>query len=452
MDLSIRSRRVVTPDGISAATIFVVNGEIVEIGPVDAPSDAREQIDAGNLYVLPGLVDAHVHVNEPGRTEWEGFTTATQAAAAGGYTTIIDMPLNCLPETTTVASLTAKREAARNQCWVNYGFWGGVVSNNQSHIKALADAGVLGYKCFLIYPGIEGFTMVTRGELEAAMPMVASTGLPLLVHAELAGPVDSAMAELDRNPETDWTRYSTYLRSRPDEAELEAISLLISLARKYGCRVHIVHLSSARALPLLRAAREEGLPITVETCPHYLYASAETIPDGATQFKCAPPIRSKQNQRELWMALVNGDIDLIATDHSPCPPEMKSFESGSFLKAWGGIPSLSLALPIVWTRARERGIPLTDVVRWMSSKPAELAGLGARKGRIEKGYDADLVVFDADALYPVTTDMLYYKHPISPYMGEILEGKVKTTFVGGQKGFDNGVFSGSPAGRECSRS
>lgn len=451
MQLSIRSRRVVTPQGTRPATILVDEGRILDIVSWDVSHTADEQIDAGDLYILPGLVDAHVHVNEPGRTEWEGFSTATRAAAAGGYTTIVDMPLNCLPETTTVPALEQKRQAARTQSWIDYGFWGGVVADNQPHLRELSQAGVLGFKCFLIYPGIEGFTMVDRDQLEAAMPIVASTGLPLLVHAELQGPIDAACKELARDPTTDWRKYATYLLSRPDEAELEAISLMIALSEKYACRVHIVHLSSARALPLLRDARKQGLPITVETCPHYLYAAAEDIPDGATQFKCAPPIRSRQNQEQLWSALLDGTIDLIATDHSPCPPAMKCFEKASFREAWGGISSLSLSLPLIWTRAMQRSIGMDDVIRWMSSKPAEFAGLGSRKGRIAGSYDADLVVFDPDVSYKVSEHQLHYRHPVSPYLEETLQGRVYMTFVRGQKVFDDGGFRGAPVGRECAR-
>jgi len=452
MDLSIRSRRVVTPQGTRPAAVIVDKGKILDVVSWNASPSADEQIDAGEFYVLPGMVDAHVHVNEPGRTEWEGFATATRAAAAGGYTTLVDMPLNCLPETTTVPALEQKRQAARTQSWIDYGFWGGVVADNQSHLRELSQVGVLCFKCFLIYPGIEGFTMVTRDQLEAAMPIVASTGLPLLVHAELAGPIDTARKELDNDPTTDWRKYATYLRSRPDAAELEAIALMIALSEKYDCRVHIVHLSSARALTLLQDARERGLKITVETCPHYLYASAEQIPDGATQFKCAPPIRSQQNQDQLWSALLNGTIDLIATDHSPCPPAMKCFESGSFLEAWGGISSLSLSLPLIWTRAKQRNIEIENVVSWMSSKPAELTGLSSRKGRIAASHDADLVVFDPDASYQVSEQQLHYRHPVSPYLGETLYGRVHMTFVRGQRVFDSGNFSVAPVGKECARS
>jgi allantoinase len=329
---------------------------------------------------------------------------------------------------------------------VDYGFWGGVVSGNLADIPDLAEAGVLGYKCFLIHPGIDGFTMVNRSELEAAMPAVARTGLPLLTHAELAEPIQAASRDL-RN----WQRYSTYLTSRPDAAEVLAIRLMIELCRKYQCPVHIVHLSSAEALPDLRAARGEGLPITVETCPHYLHFAAEEIPDGATAFKCAPPIRSRENRERLWQALRNGDIDLIATDHSPCLPDMKVRGGGSFEQAWGGIASLQVALAAVWTSAKQRGVSIEQIARWMSQQPAELAGLSHRKGAIEVGYDADLVVFDPDAKQQVDATRLEHRHPITPYAGETLEGSVEMTIVRGEKIFERGWFAPEPKGEQCFR-
>ena len=442
MVLNIRSRRVVLPEGVQPASIEIRAGKIAAVESYGRASG----IDAGDRFILPGLVDTHVHINEPGRTEWEGFRTATRAAAAGGYTTLVDMPLNNLPATTTVANLRAKESAARGQCLVDYGFWGGVVSGNLADIPELAEAGVLGYKCFLIHPGIDGFTMVNRSELEAAMPAVARTGLPLLTHAELAEPIQAASRDL-RN----WQRYSTYLASRPDAAEVLAIRLMIELCRKYQCPVHIVHLSSAEALPDLRAARGEGLPITVETCPHYLHFAAEEIPDGATAFKCAPPIRSRENRERLWQALRNGDIDLIATDHSPCLPDMKARGGGSFEQAWGGIASLQVALAAVWTSAKQRGVSIEQIARWMSGQPAELAGLSHRKGAIEVGYDADLVVFDPDAKQQVDATRLEHRHPITPYAGETLEGSVEMTIVRGEKIFERGWFAPEPKGEQCFR-
>lgn len=439
------ARRVVTPQGVRPAAILVEGERIHSVVSPDQIPEGCPVHDFGDAAILPGLVDSHVHINDPGRAEWEGFETATRAAAAGGYTLLVDMPLNCLPATTAVASLQAKRAAAQGRCRVDWAAWGGVVHDNQADIKALAGAGVPGFKCFLINPGIDGFTMVTESELRLALPHVARTGLPLLVHAELPGPIDRATTALAN---ADWSRYATYLESRPDEAELSAIRLMLSLCREYRFRLHIVHLSTSRALPELRAARATGLAVTVETCPHYLHLSAETIPDGATLNKCAPPIRSRENCERLWQGLKDKTIDLVVTDHSPCPPGMKRLGEGNFRTAWGGIASLSVALPLIWTEASKRGFTLADLAEWMAEGPARLAGCGNRKGRISAGYDADLVVFDADREFLVTEDKLYYRHPVSPYLGETLRGVVKATYLRGVPVFAEGGFPGEPAGRE----
>jgi allantoinase len=442
------SRRLVTPQGVRAGALLVEGERIRAVVPVGEVPCEVEVRDFGDAAILPGLVDSHVHINEPGRTEWEGFETATRAAAAGGYTMLVDMPLNCLPATTSVAALEAKRAAARGKCRVDWGAWGGVVADNQKDIEPLAEAGVLGFKCFLIHAGIDGFTMVTEEELRAALPHVARTGLPLLVHAELSGPVDAASAELEG---ADWRAYATYLKSRPDEAELAAIRLLISLCREFRFRLHVVHLSTSEGLALLRAAREEGLPVTVETCPHYLFASAEKIRDGATLWKCAPPIRSEANRERLWEGLRDGTIDLVATDHSPCPPAMKKMEQGSFREAWGGIASLPVALSVLWTGARRRGFGLEDIARWMASGPARLAGCFERKGRIAAGCDADFVVFDAEAKFVVKKEGLHQRHLVSPYLGEELCGVVTATYLRGECVFEDGRFLGGKRGREFRR-
>lgn len=442
------SRRVVTPQGIEAAAVIVEDGRILDVVTPDELPEGISSTDFGEAAILPGLVDSHVHINEPGRTEWEGFQTATRAAAAGGCTMLVDMPLNCLPPTTTVAALEEKRKAASGQCQVDWMAWGGVVSDNQADIEDLAAAGVPGFKCFLIHPGIDGFTMVDERELRAALPHVARTGLPLLVHAELPGPVAEATGRLAG---ADWSKYATYLQSRPDEAELSAIRLMLALCREYHFRLHIVHLATSRALELLRAAKSEGLPVSVETCPHYLHFSSGEIGDGATLFKCAPPIRSRENQEELWRGLREGVIDLVATDHSPCPPEMKRIAQRNFRTAWGGIASLSLALPVMWTEASGRGFTLADIARWMAKAPARLAGCEARKGSIAKDCDADFFVFEPEAEWIATEAQLPYRHHLSPYLGEKLCGVVKATYLRGNCVFPDGKFPREPMGREFRR-
>jgi len=443
-----RSRRVVTPEGERAAAIVVEGGKIREVAAFDRVPPGAEVHDFGEAAILPGLVDSHVHINEPGRTEWEGFATATRAAAAGGYTMVVDMPLNCLPATTSGGALEAKRAAARGKCRVDWAAWGGVVSDNATRIESLAAAGVRGFKCFLVDPGIDGFTMVTEAELRAALRHVARTKLPLLVHAELPGPIETATAALAG---ADWRSYATYLRSRPDEGELSAIRLMLALCREFKFKLHIVHLATCHALPMLGAARAQGLAVTVETCPHYLHFAAETISDGSTLHKCAPPIRSRENREQLWQALREGVIDLVATDHSPCPPAMKQLESGSFKTGWGGIASLSVALPVMWTEAQARGCTLRDIVRWMAEGPAKLAGCAASKGRIAAGMDADFVVFDPEAEFVVTQERLHYRHRVSPYMGEKLRGVVKATYLRGRAACGDGEFPGEPFGREYVR-
>ena len=444
------SRRVVTLEGIRPAVILVEEERIQAVVSLDQlPAEGYEIHDVGNAAILPGLVDSHVHINDPGRAEWEGFETATRAAAAGGYTMLVDMPLNCLPATTNVGALAAKRAAAQAKCHVDWAAWGGAVHDNQNDIEALAAAGVPGFKCFLVNPGIDGFTMVTEQQLRATLPHIARTGLPLLVHAELPGPIDAATGALAG---ANWNCYSTYLQSRPDDAELSAIRMMLSLCREYGFRLHIVHLSTSLALEELRAARSEGLAVSVETCPHYLHLVAETMANGATLGKCAPPIRSRENCERLWQGLRDGTIDMVVTDHSPCLPSMKRLTEGNFRTAWGGIASLSVALPLMWTEASRRGFTLRDLAGWMAAAPAGLAGCEKRKGRIAAGYDADFVIFDSDREFLVTKERLHYRHPVSPYMGETLRGVVKATYLRGNLIFAEGSFLAEPGGREIRQS
>lgn len=433
------SRRAVLPDGMRPAAIRIAAGTIVEIAPHAPPHDGDPVIDAGDAVVLPGLVDSHVHINEPGRTEWEGFGTATRAAAAGGVTTLVDMPLNSIPATTSVPGLDAKRQAADGQCAVDVAFWGGVVPGNAAELEPLARAGVRGFKCFLSPSGVDEFQHVTETDLRRAMPIVASLGLPLLVHAEWPAAL--------LPPARDARRYQTWLDSRPAAAEVAAIDAVLRLAGEYGCRVHIVHLAASGAIPMLRAARERGVAVTVETCPHYLSFAADDIPDGDTRFKCAPPIRSAAHRDRLWQALAAGDIDLVATDHSPSPPTLKHLDAGSFVAAWGGIASLQLGLSAVWTAGQAYGVEATAVARWMSEAPARLAGLYPGKGALVAGADADLVVWDPDADLIVDAAALYHRHAITPYDGRRLRGRVRTTIQRGEVVYDAGACVSPPRGR-----
>ncbi len=443
MDQIIRSKRIVTPILTGPASIHISGGRIAAIREWDDVSAGVNLEDVGSLVVMPGNVDAHVHVNEPGRTEWEGFETATRAAAAGGVTTIVDMPLNSIPPTTTIADFEEKLAAAEGQCSVDVAFWGGVVPGNTGELEPLVERGVRGFKCFLIHSGVDEFPHVVESDLRVAMPEVARLGSVLLVHAEVPGPIDAAAAAVaGDNPRS----YNTFLRSRPRESENEAIELMVRLCRETGCRVHIVHHSSSDALPLLRQAKAEGLPITVETCPHYLTFAAEEIPDGATHFKCCPPVRERENCEKLWEAVKDGTIDMIVSDHSPCTPALKLQGSGDFMEAWGGISALQFGLPVMWTNLRSRGFGIADLTRLMSRSPAKLAGLEKRKGMLAAGYDADLIVWDPDATFKVRPETVFHRHKITPYEGMELFGVVKSSYVRGNKVFDAATFGDHPIG------
>ena len=424
-----RSRRAVLPEGEQAADVVVSEGKIVEVLPYgQADGEHADLIDLGDLALLPGLVDSHVHVNEPGRTEWEGFATATRAAAAGGVTTIVDMPLNSIPPTTTVANLEAKRKAADGQTFVDVGLWGGAIPGNTADLEPLYRAGVFGFKSFLAPSGVDEFPHLTGDQLEAALAEQARIGALAIIHAE-----DPAV--LDAAPQQPGPNYADFLASRPDDAEATAVAGLLAAAGRTGARVHILHVSSAAVLPLLRQARADGVQVTAETCPHYLTLAAEQVPDGDTAFKCCPPIRDESNRDLLWQALADGEFAAVVSDHSPSTPDLKHLAryggNGDFAAAWGGIASLQLGLPAIWTEARRRGFALTDVVRWMSAGPASLVGL-CTKGAIAPGMDADLVAFDPDAAFTVDPEGLHHRNPVTPYAGRSLTGAVRTTWLRGQ--------------------
>jgi allantoinase len=442
-DLVVRSRRVVTPEGVRAASVVVRGGLVASVE--DRPPNGIEVFDFGDSVVMPGLIDTHVHVNEPGRTEWEGFETATRAAAAGGVTTIFDMPLNSVPPTTSLEALRAKEAAASGRCFVDVGFWGGIVPGNTGELAAMSERGVPGFKCFLVPSGVPEFEHVGEADLHTALTEVARIGAVLLVHAEHPRWIRDA-ASADLRP-ADARRYDAYLSTRPAQAEDEAVALLARLCAESGARIHVVHLSSSRALVEIERARTSGRPLSAETCPHYLFFAAEDVPDGATEFKCAPPIRNRENRERLWSGLVAGTIEIVVSDHSPSPPEMKSRETGDFLTAWGGISSLELRLPAVWTAARARGHPVERLAEWLCAGPARLAGIAGRKGAIAGGLDADLVVWNPEAAFPVRPEALHHRHALTPYAGKTLFGSVEATFLAGERIFDRNRFIGPPRGR-----
>jgi allantoinase len=448
-DYSIHSQKMALPGGIRDATVVIQDGRIRGIEEGFAREAGGEVLDVGEKMVMPGVIDPHVHVNEPGRTDWEGFDTATRSALAGGLTTLVDMPLNTDPVTTTVEALDKKLLSTVGKLHCNCGFWGGVVPGNEQEIGPLIARGVLGFKAFLTHSGIDTFPNVTEADLRKVMPLIAGAGLPLLVHCEWeSGPGADSDERSRSGSEAGWAgaagadprSYRNYLSSRPRVWEEDAIALMIRLCDEYRCRTHIVHLSSAGGIELIRRAKEKGLPLTAETGPHYLYFAAEDIKDGATAFKCAPPIRERENNDRLWEALREGVIDFVATDHSPAPPIMKELESGDFKKAWGGISSLQLVLSALWSVARSKGGKPDDLVKWLCESPAALIGQSGRRGGISRGAMADLVVWDPSRSFLVTEDGLFHKHKTTPYLGERLFGVVEQTWLRGEKVYEEGVF------------
>lgn len=441
----ISSTRVLTPEGFRKATVVIKDGKITDV--IEAATGSSPSIPAGyaiqdvkDAVVMPGLVDSHVHVNEPGRTEWEGFETATRAAAAGGITTIADMPLNSDPVTTTREHLEAKLDSAKGKLWVDTAFYGGVVPGNSDSLESMIKRGVSGFKCFLIHSGIDDFPDAKKADLRLAMPILARHGVPLLVHAELD--CNTHTHELNEKPSS----YKAFLQSRPRHWENNAIDLMIRLCREFKCKVHIVHLSSSDALPAIRQARAEGLQFTVETCPHYLMFHAEEIEDGDPRYKCAPPIREKENQDALWEAVQDGTIDFVVSDHSPCSPSLKFLDEGNLAKAWGGISSLQFVLPAVWTGAQARGSTIEQLSKWVSAKPAEFLGLSSRKGTLAPGYDADIVVWHPEEQIKIDHSIIHHRHKVTPYDGMHLHGRIERTYVRGKIVFEEGGHVDVPAG------
>ncbi len=430
--VALSSTRIITPTGTVDGVVVLENDRIHSLGSMNDLPRGVHHIDYGTHAILPGLVDTHVHVNEPGRTAWEGFSYATMAAAAGGITTIIDMPLNSSPVTTTVEALHAKQLASRGKLWVDCGFYAGVVPGNHAELASLASRGIRGAKAFLVHSGIEEFPLVREKELRQALLVLRKTRLPLLVHAELASSTGREIS--------DPRIYNEYVRSRPPDWETDAIKVLLSLCKEFRSPIHIVHLSALESLPILREARKAGLPVTVETCPHYLFFSEEDVPDGDTRFKCAPPIRSREHKEALWTGLLDGTIDLVVSDHSPSPPSMKFLAEGDFARAWGGISSLQFGLPVVWTEAVHRGATLGNIADWMSRRPAELANINTKKGSIAPGMDADLVVFDPDGETLVSSANILHRHKVTPYEGRLLRGKIRATYLRGRAVYENGDF------------
>lgn len=438
-DFAIRSKKILTEKGFIDGYILIKDGKTLDIFHSGQSPDCYIEYSLDSV-VMPGIVDCHVHINEPGRTDWEGFETATKSAAAGGITTLVDMPLNCSPVTTTASALNTKLDAVRNKLWVDCGFWGGIIPDNLDELEPLLQAGVLGCKVFLINSGIAEFPNVTEKDLRESMPVLKKYGVPLLVHAEMES--IPGQTENYNNPES----YQAFLDSRPKALENNAINLVLDLCKENGCKTHIVHLSSAETLPAIKEARDSGFPFSVETCPHYLTFNAEEISDGDTRFKCCPPIREKENNDQLWKGLKEGVIDFIVSDHSPCTANLKLMETGDIEHAWGGISGLQFSLSLIWTTARNRGFSIQEISHLMSKNTAEFIGLGNRKGKIAPGFDADYVVWNPEQSFKIENEMIQHKNKITPYLGRELYGAILKTYLRGKKVYDNGKFSQEPKG------
>jgi allantoinase len=441
-DFALHSTQVLIQNKLQNATLLIKDGIIIDIIEGKPTSTNFPIEDVGDLVVMPGLIDSHVHINEPGRTEWEGFETMTKAAIAGGITTLVDMPLNSSPVTISAKTFNDKLKAAEGKLYCNCGFWGGLVPANADKLDELINAGVLGIKAFLTHSGIDEFPNVTLADLKKGMATIAKYQIPLLAHAEL-DVMHKGISTFEKNP----TNYMAYLNSRPKVWEDNAVEMMIELCEEFNCPTHIVHLSSADSLAQIKAAKEKGLPLTVETCPQYLYFCAEEIPNANTLFKCAPPIRERANNEKLWQALKSNLIDFVVTDHSPATPDLKKIETGNLKEAWGGIASIQFSLPVVFTAAQKRGLGVADVAALMSEHVAKFIGFQHSKGQLKKGYDADIVVWNPNEKFTVQSSDIHYRHKISPYVGQTLNGVVKQTYLAGKKVFENGNFISLPQGK-----
>lgn len=441
-DLALHSTKMLIGSAFIDATLFIKDGVIINIVEGNIASNDFPIEDVGDLVVMPGLIDSHVHINEPGRTEWEGFETMTKAAIAGGITTLVDMPLNSSPVTITAKTFNDKIEASKGKLYCNCGFWGGIVPANADKLEELINAGVLGIKAFLTHSGIDEFPNVTWEDLRKGLATMAKHNIPLLAHAEI-DEHHEGITHFENNP----SDYMAYLNSRPKAWEDKAVEMMIALCEEFKSPIHIVHLSSADSLKQIKDARDKALPLTVETCPQYLYFCAEEIPDGNTLFKCAPPIREKENNEKLWEAIKTGLIDFVVTDHSPATPDLKKIDSGNLKEAWGGIASIQFSLPVVWTAGQKRNLELNKLASLMSANVAKFIGFGNTKGQLKIGYDADIVVWNPEENFTVKSNDIHYRHKISPYVGEKLKGVVKQTYIGGKKVFENGNFLSLPQGK-----
>ncbi|MEH6535108.1 MAG: allantoinase AllB [Psychroserpens sp.] len=425
----IYSKRCFLVNFFTEATIHVKNHKIYNIYKGYHKIENVPFLDYKNLIVMPGIIDVHVHINEPGREDWEGFDTATKAAAIGGITTLIEMPLNASPVTTDLRAFQLKQETSKDKLHVNCGFYGGIIPTNINDIEDLINEGVFGIKGFLTHSGIDEFPNVSKIDLEAIAPILKKYNIPLLLHCELTD---------DNVPEvTNSKSYKEYLQSRPQHWETNAIDLAIDIQKRFDIKVHIVHLSASEGIERIKQRQQETNKLTVETCPHYLYFNAEAIPDESPVYKCAPPIRERTNNDKLWDFLLDDGFNFLASDHSPAPPERKQLESGDFFKAWGGISGLQFTLPILFSEGKRRGLSTEKLILLLTKKPAEFLSLDYKKGSLIVDFDADITVWDDSQRFQITENSIHHKHKATPYLNETVFGKVIHTFVNGVQVVEN---------------